>query len=326
MKRILPILVLLSLLTACSPARVSDADMATRVAAILTSQPSETPKAVSDVATAQAPAPSRAAQEANATPTQAATLAPSATTAPTATPEATEAPTETLTSEPSATPTGPTPTPPATLAPSFTPPATDPVTRLGTPTSTDNMDKSDTWLWPTGKDFKGFTNVEFKDGVMLLTGLQKDKGGWRLSTAKSMENFYIEMAARMDKCQPSDKFGIIFRVPVLNEADRGYLFGITCDGKYYLRKWDGKVEPNGLSTTFIAPKASTAIQTGSNFNRLGVMAVGKEFWLYVNGVLVDKYSDASYNSGYFGVFVTPVQTENLTVRVDQMSYWLNPKP
>lgn len=352
MKRLLPIILIAALIASCTPTAMSDADMATRVAQILTSQPTATENPLIAAATGTAAAvetiaampttavPSETPTEEppSATPTEAATATPS--------PEPTAAGTATaglptlaltplsgagtaavgVTPVVSGTPRIPITPLAATPAASFTPPANDPLTRLGAPTSTDEMNSGVEWTWPTGVDPAGFTSVEFKDGSMLLTGLKKDEGGWRLSARRSLSDFYLEMAARMEKCTANDRFGIIFRVPNQSKANQGYLFGITCDGKYYLRKWDGEAQPKGISTTLIAPKASPAIQTGEGqFNRLGILAVGENISLYINGTLVGQTSDKSYTSGVFGVFVTPVNSEKLTVRVEQMSYWENPK-
>ncbi len=350
MKRLLPVILIVVLLASCAPTPMSDADMATRVAQILTTQPTATENPLISAATGTAAAvETLAAIPTTAVPTETPTQEP-----PTAT--ATEAATATPSPEPTAegTPTAGLPTLAltplsgggtaavgvtpagtakipitplaATPAASFTPPANDPLTRLGAPTASDEMNSGVEWTWPTGTDPAGFTSVEFKEGSMLLTGLKKDEGGWRLSARRSLSDFYIEMAARMEKCTVNDRFGIIFRVPNQSKANQGYLFGVTCDGKYYLRKWDGEAQPKGLSTTLIAPKASPAIQTGEGqFNRLGVLAVGENISLYINGVLVGQTSDKSFTAGVFGVFVTPVNSEKLTVRVEQMSYWENPK-
>lgn len=323
MKRVvLPFFLILVLLSACSPGGFQSEDeiLTTKVAAILTSQPTTSPIPP----TAQQPT-KPLVMEITVPATE--TSTPTAEPSDTPTPEVTATEEPTPTEEPSATPTGPTPTSTMTIQPTFTPPVTDPIQRLGGATEIDPMDNATMWVWPTGGDPQGFTNVEFKDGVMLLTGLKAEKSGWRLSGKQPLGDFYLEMVARMDKCSANDKYGLIFRSPVLNEADRGYLYGITCDGKYYLKKWDGKVAPDGLTTTLISNKASGAIMAGPNqFNRLGVLVVGKQIDLYVNGVYLDSYIDSSFNQGYFGVFVTPVETQNLVVRVDQISLWKNPKP
>ena len=75
--------------------------------------------------------------------------------------------------------------------------------------------------------------------------------------------------------------------PTCSLADRGYLFGISCDGKFALRKWS-------IDTMTVLEnwKTNDAILIGSNqTNRLGIMAKGNELKLYINGVLVDTVKD-----------------------------------
>jgi len=341
MKKILPLFLVLFLLAGCTGAgpNESDAEMATRVAGILTAMPVE--------ATATLP-PSPTAPPAVIE----ITLAPTATETPTALPSETPTTAPTATEVPaSATPTAepglagsPTATletpqvgggqvvttPPAgvvvpnTPVPNFTPPASDPRSKLGSPTSTDPMDNNTAWGWPLGAS--EFTAMDFRDGSMLLTGLT-DVSGWRLPMTDAFQNVYIEATFRPSTCAGTDNYGIIFRVPVFSEADRGYMYGVTCDGKYYLKKWDGKVKPDGKGIYLVYFKPSSAIVQGANqTNRLGVMAVDNRLILYVNGVLLGEVKDPDFTTGYFGVFVNPDKTSKFTVRVDEMSYWKNPTP
>ncbi len=77
---------------------------------------------------------------------------------------------------------------------------------------------------------------------------------------------YIEATIRTRECQSSDHYGLIFRVPEEGSVNSGYLLGFTCDGRYWLRAWDGeKME------TLISLTSASAIQAGSNkTNRIGV--------------------------------------------------------
>ena len=312
------------ILTGCMPGAqptLSDAEMATRVASILTAMPTNT-------LSAGEMEPTAAAVEATATPEEGITTTPKVKPVtptvgkPTKTAKPTKAPTKTSEPvEPSITPTI-TETP----EPSATPPEGDPRTKLGDPKDTDKMDGPDHWTWPTGTDPAGYTSVEYKNGWMHLTGL-KDTSGWRIAAVRDLTNFYLEAKVRTETCSGSDNYGIIFRVPVLRDADRGYLYGVTCDGKYYLKMWDGKSGTKGKMTTLIWAKADEHINAGSNkTNRLGIMAVDGRLILYANGYKLAEAKDTTYKAGYFGLFVNPDNTEDLTIRVDEMSFWLNPKP
>ncbi len=346
MKRIIPVLLLVFVLAGCFPqqaTRPSD-DMATRVAGILTEMP--TPVAVEPSATwTELP---------EVELTQAPTETPTASPAPTETqlPTATLAPTETATLEPTLSPTaefvatiaatsvdttqtgggapntqtgGGAPTPPPTLTPGTGGTAQNDIrNKLGSPYKVDPMNDSSTWTWPVGKN--KFTNIEFQNGMMRLTGLTKDSG-WRLPLLDATSDVYVEMTVAPQDCSGADNYGIIFRVPVFREADRGYLFGLSCEGKYAVWKWDGQVEPDGKATMLIQWRASDKINTGSGaFNRMGVMAYGDRLLLYINGVKVDEVRDTSYVGGNLGVFVNPSDEQPFTIWVDEMSYWVHVNP
>lgn len=314
MKKVALFALIVILLTSCgSPGSptLTDSEMATQVAAILTGMPTNTvvgtvqptPKVVNntpnptDTPEVVSDTPAVANQEITSTKTPKDTSVPGT-------------PADTLT--PSVTPT-----------PSITPPATDPRSKLGTASETDPMDNADKWVWPAGKDT--FTSNGFKSGYMWMTGIST-KPGWVVSGI-DLTNAYIEMKARTENCSGLDAYGLIFRVPVLRQADRGYLFGITCDGHYGLWKWDGKVAPNGHRTWLINWKASQYIQTGENqVNRLGVMTIGSRIILYVNGYLLEEVKDTSYSQGFLGVFIDSDQTKNFTYRVEEISFWKNATP
>jgi hypothetical protein len=336
MKRIVVLIVIASvLLGACTTQATpttTDTDLQTKVAQVLTNQPTATgqgPKAVTataglpTIATTGTAAATKPAATAAATsaPTMAATTAPTAqaTSAATATTAATAAPTKAATSASTAaatatkapatsTPTGPT----ATAS------ASDPRTKLGTPTWTDKMDKGDNW--PTGTDPAAFTEIAFNNGFMELTSL-KNKDGWRLSR-ESLGNAYLEMTVNSGTCLPADRYGVIVRVPNAAEANRGYLLGFTCDGKFAIRKWDGVA--NSM-TTFVNWKANAAINAGADkTNRLGVMMQGNKLSLYANGVLLAEVPDNTWSQGVFGIFAGAQESASYKLKVDQVDYWTLP--
>lgn len=312
MKHILIILTAAVLLSGCGlidqavPTLSEEDKMATQVAQILTNMPTSsgseggipTPVPLTQVPTATVAA----------SPTS--TTAPSATIVlPTATPQVTETPQATATSNPTLQPT---------IA--YTPPASDPTTKLGAPDWSDSMDNGSNW--PTDKD--DFTDVTFTNGMMHLTGLTTTDG-WRM-TSPELENFYIEVTFQVNDCSGSDRYGIIARVPVLNTPDRGYLFAFTCDGKYSLRRWNASIGAKGEMVNLFEWKNSAAINIGSSqTNRLGLMAVGDRLILYANGQNIGEVKDGTFNKGYFGVFVGARETENFTIRVDQVRIWKNPE-
>jgi hypothetical protein len=307
---------------AVTPPTLSADEMQTQISQMLTVMPTNTVLPQGGEVTATQALPTVVVETATpgeaALPLATATLAPEAV-ATQAAPQATATTGPTATTAPSATatrPAGPT----ATLVPG------DPRGRLGSPTSTDNMDNANTWTWPTGSD--KYTRGTFGSGVQSITALT-GTDGWRMANpvGRSFSNLYLEATFRLGACSGSDHYGLIARVPVLEEPDQGYLFGFTCDGRYSLRRWNGEVGVKGEMKWLVNWTASTAILSGANqVNRIGLMASGGRLILYANGQLLKEVQDSSYPSGYFGVFVGSDNTKDLTVQLDEMSYWENAQP
>ena len=314
------LILLVGILTACSlpltsapTSSVSDSEMATRVAKILTEMPSPT----SALPTGELPPVITEAPQETETPMVITATAGEATpvTVATETPIVV-LPTATATTIPA------TPTTGLTQVPEFTPPPDNPRSKLGTADWTDNMD--DSTFWPTGPDT--YTSIDFSNGKLKLTGLTTTDG-WRLASTEKLNNFYLEMTVSTGNCSGNDRYGFIFRVPVLREANKGYLFGFSCDGKYSLREWDATIGSKGQMTTHINWTSSSAIQSGSNkTNTMGVMAVGDRIILYANGVMLSEVKDATFTEGNFGLFIGARDTNNFSIFVDEMAYWKNPTP
>jgi len=305
-KAFILILVTAVLLSGCglinTPTVVApDSEMATRVAQILTSQPTATSDTGGKIPTPMLP-----------------TVMPTATTGPAITEPPTSEPTQVV--PPSETPTPTltaTATQPATST--YVPPASDPTTKLGSPSWSDQMDNSN--AWPTGAD--QFTDVNFVDGAMRLTGLSTTDG-WRM-TYPEETNFYLEAVFQVNDCKSNDRYGVIARVPVVTSPDRGYLFGFTCDGRYSLRRWNASIGAKGEMVNLVDWKSSSAINAGSSqTNRLGLMAIGDLLVLYANGQQLTEVRDATFATGYFGMFVGARETTNFTVNVNQVRVWENP--
>ncbi|MGI6740108.1 MAG: hypothetical protein ACOX7C_01275 [Brevefilum sp.] len=214
-------------------------------------------------------------------------------------------PTETAQPAPTSTPE---PTPTATLS------ATDPTLTLGQPDWVDTMDNGDNW--PTG--YSEYTSIKFENGYLKFTA-NTELDGWRLSWPY-LEDFYLEIKLQSTKCSGNDRSGLMFRAPASPNWDKGYLFGLTCDGRYSLRRFDGHNVVPLVNWT-----EDGVIKTGDEaVNVLGVMAKGANLTLYINGEKVKEITDNTYLNGGFGVFAGGVKTGELTVWVDQIRYWKIP--
>ena len=104
-------------------------------------------------------------------------------------------------------------------------------------------------------------------------------------------------ATTPQSCIANDAYGVLFRAP---DNNGGYLYGLTCDGRFYLNLFDGST-----TTQLIAPTKNAAILVGAGkVNRMGVVAYGAQYQLYVNGYYLNQAIDLTYTDpGKIGFFV-----------------------
>ena len=286
---------------------LKDAYTQTRVVQLLTQMPTSSPKEVEETPEVLPTVTVEQTVEVTEEITPAET-ATEPVVEPTFTPIATveETPTETTTPEPT---------------PTATPKSTDPGVYLGEPKWVDSFDENKGWA--VDKDL--FTSVAISGGAMRLQVLST-YDGWRLAPVSSLVNAYIETSFTTETCLPNDHFGLFVRVPVMSEADRGYLFGLTCDGRYSLREFDGKVGDFGQMVSLVPwTKADSAIPGSNQTNRIGIMTIDDNFIMFVNGQQVAEFKDNTYPQGYIGVFLGSKDSKSFAVKVDDMRYWLNPE-
>lgn len=207
---------------------------------------------------------------------------------------------------------------PTSAKPSPTSPAGDPKSSLGAPTWQDSLD--------SGKAFYQYENdntkVTLDNSALALTGVQANGWlGWSLTFSHKAQNFYVEAVFTPQTCSGADMYGLVFRMP--DSSDKGYFFGVTCEGKYNLHARDFT---NNTDTTLIESTANSAILAGTGqTNRVGVMANGNKLGLYVNGTLLKEITDSTYpDKGNFGAMIAANSTPGFTVRMEEISQWVLP--
>lgn len=230
-----------------------------------------------------------------------------------ATTEATEAVTEEVTA--TATTEGEVEAESKTITQSY-----DPKVYLGKSTWEDNMTAVGNWSLATDE----YLSATYDNEALMIQTLTKQQG-WRLASTDPLADVYIEGNFKVDTCKGSDNFGIYFRIPTDVGTRQGYIFSITCDGKYALRNWDGLSGTSGKTTWLQAATDSSLIKAGEGqTNRLGIMAVGSRLIMYINGEKVGEVSDSTYSSGNFGVYLKAETSGSLKLHVDDVQYWTNP--
>lgn len=229
---------------------------------------------------------------------------------------ATQAPRDTPTAAPTDAPTAnatPTATASPTASPTVAPPASDPRTYLGAPSFVDSFGSDQNWSLYDDEH----VSFEIKNDQMVMTAFNPDSWeSWTLSWPV-ISDFYLEMSAAVEQCSGGDRYGMMARAQQSDLGYLGYLLGITCDGRYSLRRWDGE-----NFVTIVDWTGSEYLRPGSNqANRIGLMADGKKLSVYLNGNLVKEMSDDNHLSGKFGVSVGSAKTPDFTVLVDEIAYW-----
>jgi hypothetical protein len=225
-------------------------------------------------------------------------------------PTATQEPTEIL----------PTSTPNQTPQITATPATIDPDLPTWDADYVDHMNIPGNWF-ASGVSSVDDDHVRFEiaDGKMTMTAFTPDLyEGWRLSWP-DVEDFYLESLFEVGECSGRDRYGLFLRGTNITENPNGYLFGVTCDGQYSLRSFDGEF------TILIDWTSSDHIFSGSNqTNQLGFWAKGDQLRLYVNGERLGEIQDDTFDAGPFGLFVGSAETEDLSVVALDIAYWLLP--
>jgi hypothetical protein len=219
--------------------------------------------------------------------------------------------------EPPPTDPPPAPTPTATNTPIPTLSPTDPKQGLGSPDWKKEFNSESDWhTYDTAGD-----RAEIKNGKLFFTMDDTiDYSIWTYA-APRITDYYLEIVATTPAaCSGKDRYGLIIQTPS-DSYTEGYWFHVACDGGYKFSRWNGS-----KSTTLISWGTNPAINSGPNqTNRLGIMKNGKQFGIYINGVLLGEVEDNTYiGEGKFGVIVHAANTSNFTIAYDDAAYWKLP--
>jgi hypothetical protein len=229
----------------------------------------------------------------------------------TATPIPSEPTPTQITPEPTVEPPSPSATQEPT--PTSTPIPGDPAEILGDPDGLDTFDNANNWELFDDRCFKSeITGGKYEMTAKGLPGV----ACWEVTWAKMLD-YYTQVIIEMpETCRDDDRFGLFFRTP---DIQVGYLYGLTCDGRYIMTKWDGE-------TTEVLANFATSeyINVGpGQVNRLGVIADGARYYLYVNGVLLKEVEDESYiDDGKIGFYIRASSEDSFMVRFDDLAVWL----
>jgi hypothetical protein len=197
----------------------------------------------------------------------------------------------------------------------------DPKAYLGESDWEDNMTAVGNWSLITDE----YLSATYDAETLMIKALTTAQG-WRIASTEALVDAYVEASIKVDECSGADAYGLIFRVPENVDYRQGYIFTVTCDGKYALRKWDGLTGAKGEMVDLQGYTESSLVNDGENqTNRLGVMFVDDRILLYINGEKAGEVTDDSFSRGYFGVYLDGDKTDDLTIYVDDVMFWENPE-
>jgi hypothetical protein len=185
-------------------------------------------------------------------------------------------------------------------------------------------DYRDRFTIPANWELYENAHVKFDlvDENFILKAFQPDGwDGWILTWPK-LDDFYLEATFTTGSaCEGLDRYGLVARQTNPDDVYIGYLFGISCDGRYSLRSWEGE---SGF--LYQVPWASSgSIRPGpGQSHRLGFLAEGDRIVLYVDRQRLTEVTDSAHSEGKFGFFVAAKQSENFTVEVEEIAYWKLP--
>jgi hypothetical protein len=192
--------------------------------------------------------------------------------------------------------------------------AEDPRASLSDPTWVDIFEDQSDWALYSDDH----ANFEIASEGLEMTAFNPDFfNSWILSWRRA-KDLYLEATGTFGQCSGRDAFGLMIRSTGGDKGYTGYLFGVSCDGRYSLRSWDGEA-----LTTIVGWTPDESIQKGPDaVNRIGVLAEGDQFSLYANGELLMQLNDGSHEAeGLFGLFISSAQTANFSALIEEISFW-----
>jgi hypothetical protein len=191
----------------------------------------------------------------------------------------------------------------------------NPADTLGDPTGKDNFDNDNNWTLFKNDCFA--TTITGGEFAIEAKGVP-ELSCWEVSWPLIKDYYYQSEVIMPAECNSADRFGPFFRAP---DNDRGFLFGIQCDGKYSLSSWDGEA-----TNAYMAPTDNTIVSTSpESINVIGVLVDGPTMSIYANGQFLAQVQNIGFDDyGKIGYFVrAAVEDEGFVVQYDNSAVWLH---
>jgi hypothetical protein len=170
--------------------------------------------------------------------------------------------------------------------------------------------------WPlTGG---GAGSIYFANEMLSFTVRDPYTSLFSIAPRSFPDDLYVEVTAVTTFCgSKDDTFGILFRA----QPVRYYRYAVTCSGMIRLEKFtDGSMNANAWQ------EAPALLRGAPAENRIGVLAKGRSFHFFVNGIETYIASEPVIPSGGLGLFVRTGKSSLMTVSFRDLSvYALKPE-
>lgn len=162
---------------------------------------------------------------------------------------------------------------------------------------------------PIAGDWRFNEGTSVREGHLEISLAAKSDYRWAVLQERYNRIDFQAEAERLGG--PLDNsFGLIFHF----QDDRNfYSFEISSDGFYGLSKIEG-----GQWVDLIPWTPSALIDTRSDRNQLAVTVDGTSFRFFINGTLVDRFTDTSFNQGQVGVIASSYSQAGVQVSFDNL--------
>lgn len=165
-------------------------------------------------------------------------------------------------------------------------------------------------------DFES-NNIYSKINNGQLEFISKGTPWWSswYTTDPEFKNGYFETTFTMPNCQGFDRFGLVIR---WGGSGDFYYMGVTCNGNWGFTLYTAANETIDLLTY----QTSDALNPVEQTNQIGILAKDNTFDFYINREKVGSFSnDVITEGGNFGFLTMSSGTPNFKTLIERLDYW-----
>lgn len=168
--------------------------------------------------------------------------------------------------------------------------------------------------WPE-VDVPGAT-AHLADGLYTMT-VGPDALLYLNSTMVNADDAYVEARVQVVECPAGAGYGVFFR---FRDAGNYYALTAFCEGRITATARTGGVLA-GEPLLDASPPGGVDLADAATPHRLGVLAQGDAFTVYVDGLPVGGFSDDRHLSGDVAVYATSPAEAAIGVAFDSLDVW-----